>query len=161
MKNSNYKKAFSEVIKQFTGLKKAEAFDIISKLETLIFYAPDPICFKNQDVTKPDLSRYEIDIDPFQFTILPNGNLCELIGCSHLFHIYKEHKRMVPDWAIFRNYYFKSKYNPLELNKLSNKNLLQIFKNTPEEIIIHKFLANNKVTTKDGHSAAKLSILNI
>ncbi len=148
-KTHNQDKTLSKIIKQFNGLKKIEAFDIISKLETLLFYAPNPVNFEDSDTFAISGIKQNRDIDPFQFTLLPNGNLCEFIGCNDFLHLYKEHKRFVPDWPIFSTYYYKSKYAPLEMIKLTKQNLKESFKGTAEQNRIEPFLLQNKIKAKD------------
>lgn len=149
MKNNSSNKALVKVIKQFSGLEKIEAFDILSKLETFLFYASNPINLDDLEEIQQTQFSKEIDIDPFHFIVIPNGNLCELIACNHYIHIYKEHKKFTPDWSWLNTYYFKSKYNPAEAIKLTRSNLQQVFEGTPEERILNKKGGYRKLLKRD------------
>lgn len=142
-------KLLNNIMKNFEGLKKVEAFDIISKLETLLFYAPNPLNFENIDTVEVTNFQNDTNMDPFQFTLLPNGNICEFKGCNDFLHLYKEHKRFLPDWRIFSTYYYKSKYAPLEMIKLTKQNFKHSFKGTSEEKRVEQFLLHNKVIARD------------
>ncbi|WP_062056905.1 hypothetical protein [Aquimarina longa] len=143
------KELLYKTLNHFNGISKVEAYDLIHKLETLMFYASNPI--NTDDLEKKIISGFDHDyeIDPFYFTILPTGNFCEYIGHNDWLHVYKENKRMIPDWSIFETYYFKTKYAPLELRKLTKNKLLQDIKEKPEEEKIKHFLKNTAILKKD------------
>ncbi len=145
----NNKKQLYEVLKHFDGMGKIEAYDLTHKLETLLYYASNPINTENLSELLESFIDQNNEIDPFHFTILPNGNFCEFMGQNDWLHIYKESKRLLPDWAIFETYYFKTKYAPLELQKLTKKNLLQDIKGKPEEKKVRIFLKKNGTYKKD------------
>ncbi len=145
----NEKKILYDILKNFNGMGKIEAYNITHKLETALFYASSPIKIENLEQFITSDYNQNDDIDPFHFTILPNGNFCEFVGCSDWLHIYKENKAILPNWPIFETYYFKTKYAPLDLKKLSKKKLLMEVKNKPEEIKIIDFLTKHSVGKKD------------
>ncbi len=144
------KKLLHKILKHFNGMSKVNAYDLTHKLEILLFYASNPI--DSNDIKQIIISGIDADdheIDPFHFTILPNGNFCEFEGHNNWLHVYKENKRMLPNWVIFETYYFKTKYAPLELLKLNKKNLLESIKDKPEEEKTKVFLKKNKAAQKD------------
>ncbi len=146
---TNDKQILHEIIKKIEGMNKLEAYEIIHKLETSLFYASSPIKYEDlKPVIDADIDP-DHEIDSFQFSILPNGNFCEFLGCNNYLHIYKENKKLVPDWPLFTTYYFKSKYAPLELIKLTKKNILANFEGKPEEDKIVSFLRKNSVAKTD------------
>ena len=146
---TNDKQILKEILKKMDGMHKLEAYEIIHKLETSLFYASNPINSKElEPVINADIDP-DHEIDSFQFSILPNGNFCEFLGCNNYLHIYKENKKLVPDWPLYTTYYFKSKYAPLELIKLTKKNILANFEGKPEEDKIVSFLRKNSANKAD------------
>ena len=137
------------IMRHFEGMQKIEVFDLLHRMEVLLFYTKSPI--SNTEIKQIITSNMdqEHDIDPFGFTILPNGNFCELEGSNDWIHIYKEVKRGFAAWSPITTYYFKTKYAPLELLKLTKKNLIENVENTPIASEIQDFLKTNKVTKKD------------
>ncbi len=143
------KKLLFKIAKKFDGLSKIEAYDLTHKLETLLFYASNPIDIEDLiQIIASDFNSTD-EVDPFHFTILPNGNFCEFNGSNDWLHIYKENKRILPNWTIFNTYYFKTKYAPLELIKLTKKNLLENVQDTEKEKEVIRFLKKNRVAKKD------------
>jgi len=137
------------ILKHFQGMNKIDAFNIIHKLEVLLYYLPNPI---NMNNVNPNDIISEIEnkkIDPFHFSILPNGKPCEFVGQNDWLHIYKAHSTSIFSRYLINNYYFKTKYNPLELKKLTKKNLLHNLKDKSEEIKVVEFLLKYKVTKKN------------
>jgi len=150
MRTNSQDKILSTIINQFNGLKKVEAFDLVSKLERLLAHAPNPIHIS--DIETHNLANYEETthhIDPFQFTLLPNGNFGELLGSNDIMQVYKEHKKALPSWNIFNSYYFSSKYYPLEFNKLTKTNVLSHLKGTKEEERFKTFLKKHSVNKRN------------
>ncbi|MBQ0734017.1 hypothetical protein [Aquimarina celericrescens] len=142
-------KLLYKIVKKLNGLSKIEAYELAHRLETFLFYASNPIDIKNlKQIVDSDIDDNQ-EIDPFHFTILPNGNFCEFDGSNDWLHIYKENKRILPNWPIFNTYYFKTKYAPLELIKLTKKNLLENIQNTEKEKDILDFLKTHAVTKKN------------
>ncbi len=131
------------IMSHFDGMQKIEVFDLLHKIEILLFYAKSPV--QSEHLKKIIAS----DIDPFQFTILSNGNFCELIGSNKWIHIYKEVKRGVGRWNPYITYYFKTKYAPLELLKLNKKNLMEQVHNTALEKEVAQFLGKYPIAKKD------------
>ncbi|WP_299243576.1 hypothetical protein [uncultured Aquimarina sp.] len=138
-----------KVMRNFEGMQKIEVFDLLHRMEVLLYYAKSPLQSDHlKRIISSDMDR-ESAVDPFGFTILPNGNFCEFIGSNGVLHIYKEVNRFLPDWPIFNSYHYKSKYLPLELKKLTRRNLLKSFEGKPYQEKIKDFLKMNKVTKKD------------
>ncbi|WP_281988861.1 hypothetical protein [Aquimarina aggregata] len=143
------KEILYKIIEHFDGLDKITAYDLTHKLETLLFYADNPIRVKNlKTIIDSDIEDGH-EIDPFHFTILPNGNFCEFMGYNSWLHIYKENKRLLPEWSIFDTYYYKTKYAPLELRKLTRKNLLDDIKDKSEEGNVRTFLKKCSLCKKN------------
>ncbi len=156
----NDKEQLYKIVKNLDGMSKVKAYDINQQIEVLLFYASDPISIKKlKKIIAADIDP-DHEIDPFHFTILPNGNFCEFDGHNDWLHIYKENKKLLPDWSLFDTYYFKTKYAPLELIKLTKKNILEGIEGKPEEGEVRDFLKQNKITKKEGISD-KLLILNL
>ncbi|MBQ4818859.1 hypothetical protein [Aquimarina sp. MMG016] len=147
MKNENY--SLYKIMQHFEGMQKIEVFDLLHKMEILLFYTSSPITKDSiiQIINSGlDGSR---DVDPFQFTVLPNGNFCEFIGSNDWLHIYQENKRGWMKWSPFTTYYFKTKYAPLELLPLTKKKLLENLENTPEVSKVVIFLKQHRVSKKN------------
>ncbi|WP_109437884.1 hypothetical protein [Aquimarina sp. AU119] len=138
-----------KVIKHFSGLNKLEAFDILQKMEVVLYYASSPINTENlKQIILSDIEKVDW-IDPFHFTFLPNGNPCEFIGSNKWLQVYQENNRFLPDWPIFRTYYYKTVYAPLELRKLTRKNLQESLEGKSKEQNVREFLNNHRVTKRD------------
>ena len=138
-----------KVMRNFEGMQKIEVFDVLHRIEVLLFYAKSPLKLEHlKRIIASDIDQ-ETNVDPFGFTILPNGNFCEIEGSNDWIHIYKETKRGISKWSPFTTYYFKTKYAPLELLKLTKKNLLENVQNTPHQFEVANFLDTQKVTKKD------------
>lgn len=147
MENKHHKILFS-IMKNFEGMSKIDSFDLIHKMEILLYYINGPVNLDDvKNIITSEVNSEEID--PFYFNILPSGNFCEFIGSNGVIHIYKEINRFLPDWHIFNTYHYKSKHFPLELKKLTRKNLLRSFEGKPYQEKIKKFLKKNKAAKKD------------
>jgi len=83
-----------KVMRNFEGMQKIEAFDLLHRMEVLLFYAKSPLQLDHikQIITDGIQQGSDIAFDPFGFTILPNGNFCEFEGSNEWIHIYKEKK---------------------------------------------------------------------
>lgn len=145
----NEKQLLSDIVRHFEGLNKIEAHNIIAKLEVLLFYAKTPLTFDSLLQMIEDEVQSPEQIDPYQLTILPNNNFCEYQGSNTYLHIYKEHNRFFPNWNIFTNYYYKTKYAPMALQKLTKNNLLNSFKGKPEFQQLVSFLEKYRATARD------------
>ncbi|MHA7058266.1 hypothetical protein ACWGOQ_0013670 [Aquimarina sp. M1] len=147
-----------KVMRNFEGMQKIEVFDILHRIEVLLFYAKSPLRVDHlKQIITSDIDQ-DGDVDPFGFTILPNGNFCELEGSNHWIHIYKEMKRGLSKYNPITVYYFRSKYAPLELLKLNKKNLMENVHGTPHELTIAMFLAANCITKKNATTLKLLSL---
>lgn len=146
----------------FEGMNKLDAFDVLHKIEVLLFFAKSPITKEgiiNIMNTEMDIGNDSVD-DPLHFTILPNGSICELVEHNTYLHIYKKQRRGILKYIFFDLYYFKTKHAPLELLKLNKRNLLQQLENTPEEKRIKQFLQKNYAYKKD-NITKRLLILDV
>ena len=148
-----------KVMKNFEGMNKLDVLDMLQKIEVLLFYASSPINkYSIKCIIEADLDQNK-NIDPFHFTILPNGNFCEFVGSNSWLHLYKEQRRGIFRFSIFDRYYFKTKYAPLELLRLTKRNLLENTENTAKEDTIKTFLKKHKPNQKEVHSG-NLVLLN-
>ncbi len=141
-----------KVIRNFQGMHKIEVFDLLHKIETLLFYAKSPINSDHLHQMIKSGVKEDVDIDSFQFTILPNGNFCEFVGSNNWIHIYKEVKRGWGSWNPYTTYYFKTKYAPLELLRLTKKNLMENVHNTAHELEVAAYLSAYRISKKEGHT---------
>ena len=146
--NQNYKQLY-KVLSHFEGMHKIDVFDLLHKIEVLLYYVPSPLQKEQLQKIIEANSQLDKNIDPFYFTILPNGNFCECVGANNWLHIYKEQKRGLMRLLLFDTYYFKTKYAPLELLKLTRKNLLENLENTWEETPVKAFLKQHQPSAKD------------
>ncbi|WP_027394092.1 hypothetical protein [Aquimarina latercula] len=138
-----------KIMRNFEGMQRIEVFDLLHRIEILLYYAKSPLKLDHlKRIITSDMDQ-ESAVDPFGFTILPNGNFCELEGSNDWIHIYKEVKQGFSKCNPFTTYYFKTKYAPLELLKLTKKNLLENVHNTPHEIEIATFLSVHTISKKD------------
>ncbi|KAA1247640.1 hypothetical protein [Aquimarina sp. RZ0] len=97
---------------------------------------------------------------PSQFTILANGNSCEFVAANDWIHVYKEVKRGINIWNPLDTYYFKTKYAPSELIRLTKNNLTNTVHNTPHELKVANFLRNHTIVKK-GKSSDKLLLIKV
>ncbi|WP_010181351.1 hypothetical protein [Aquimarina agarilytica] len=138
-----------KVMKNFEGMNKIDVFDMLQKIEVLLFYASSPITkYSIKSIIEADLDQKK-DVDPFHFTILPNGNFCEFKGSNAWLHLYQEKRRGIFRFSLFNRYYFKTKYAPLELLILNKRNLLENIENTPLESKVKIFLKKHRPAEKD------------
>jgi len=148
-----------KVMRHFEGMQKIEVFDLLHRMEVLLYYTKSPLkAAQLKQIITSDIDE-EKDVDPFSFTILPNGNFCELEGSNNWIHIYKEVKRGLSTYTPYTTYYFKTKYAPLELLKLTKSNLAENVSGTSKERTIEKFLRTNTITKKN--SEGNLVVLDI
>ncbi|WP_299246873.1 hypothetical protein [uncultured Aquimarina sp.] len=149
-----------KVMRNFEGMQKIEVFDLLHRMEVLLYYAKSPLQSDHlKRIISSDMDR-ESAVDPFGFTILPNGNFCEFEGSNDWIHIYKEVKRGLSRWNPIITYYFKTKYAPLELLKLSKKNLMENVDNTPHQEEVALFLSVHRISKKD-RDTGKLLVLTL
>ncbi|WP_299224209.1 hypothetical protein [uncultured Aquimarina sp.] len=138
-----------KVMRNFEGMQKIEVFDLLHRMEVLLYYVKSPLQSDHlKRIISSDMDQESI-VDPFGFTILPNGNFCEFEGSNEWIHIYKEVKRGFSRCNPITTYYFKTKYAPLELLKLTKSNLLENVQNTPHEIEISAFLIAHNISKRD------------
>ncbi|AXT51323.1 hypothetical protein D1818_10950 [Aquimarina sp. BL5] len=138
-----------KVMRNFEGMQKIEVFDLLHRMEVLLYYAKSPLQSDHlKRIISSDMDQ-ESAVDPFGFTILPNGNFCEFEGSNDWIHIYKEVRRGFSWWNPITTYYFKTKYAPLELLRLNKSNLLENVQNTPHEIEISAFLMAHNISKRD------------
>lgn len=148
-KVKNEQRLLYRVIQNFEGMQKIDVFDALQKIEVLLFYASSPLNAKDiKQIILSDIEKVD-EIDPFHFTFLPNGNLCEFVESNEWLQIYKENNRFLPDWEVFRTYYFKTVYAPLKLKKLTRKNLLENLDGKSQEKNVKEFLKKYRIPKKD------------
>ncbi|MBW1298929.1 hypothetical protein [Aquimarina litoralis] len=135
-------------------------FEGIQKAEVLLNFNKNHLRQENLEKNISSDVDQKTEAHSFGFTILPNGNFCELEGANDWIHIYKENKRGWNRCNPFTTYYFKTKYAPLELVKLTKKHLLENVYQTAHENDIRMFLMVYNITKKDEISG-KMSLLEI
>ncbi|WP_378180847.1 hypothetical protein [Aquimarina sp. SS2-1] len=149
-----------KVMRNFEGMQKIEVFDLLHRIEVLLYYAKSPLKAEHlKRIICTNLDQ-DTEVDPFSFTILPNGNFCEFEGSNDWIHIYKEIKRGFGSWNPITTYYFKTKYAPLELLKLTKKNLMENIHNTPHELPVAMFLSANRISKKNS-TTSKMLLLEV
>lgn len=146
--DKNDTQLLNKVLQNFEGMQKIDSFNLLHKIEVLLFYAKTPLTIENINEIL-DSSIDPLEIDPFQMCVLPNGNFCEFIGSNNWLHIYKEYRKGLDRLKIRPSYYYRTKYAPLELLKLTKKNISESVANTDIASEVALFLKNNKVTKKD------------
>ena len=139
--DENKEQLLLKVMKNFEGMNKLDVFDMLQKIEVLLFYVSSPITkLSIKSVIEADLDQKK-DVNPFHFTILPNGKFCKHVGANDWLSIYKEQKKGLFSYKLFDAYYFKTVYSPLKIHKLTNKNLKRSLAGTPKENSIKLFLS--------------------
>ncbi len=156
----NQKTLLLELLKHLEGVSKPKAYEIAQQLETILYYASSPLSAENLKTILTSKLTSEQEIDPLYFSVLPNGNFCEFKGRNSWLHIYKENKKILPNCRLFETYYYKTKYAPLELLKLTKKNLRESVKHTEKEIEVFKFLDQYSTIKKDPFTN-RLQLLNL
>ncbi len=148
------------VMRNFEGMQKIDVFDLLHKMEVLLFYASSPISKGDiQEIINASIEK-EGNVAPFQITILPNGKFCEFVGSNDWIHMYKECKKGIWKHEVFNTYYYNTKYSSGELKKLTKKNLLNSIEGTAEEVEVLDFLKKKNLTQKDAITG-KLLILEL
>lgn len=163
MKHARRKKEqlLYRVMLHFKGIQKVEFYDLLNKIELLLYYGKSPLKVQHiKRIIDLDINQNNEDTFPINFTILPNGNFCELEGVNNWIKVYRETKRGVCKLNPITTYFFKTKYSSLELLKLTKKNLLEKIKNTQHQKEVQDFLLTNSISAKD-FVTGKLLLLNL
>ncbi|RZS99145.1 hypothetical protein [Aquimarina brevivitae] len=138
-----------KVSENFEGMHNLDIFDLLHKIEMMLYYLPSPLHKAQLKQAIAVNLGSDREIDFFHFTILPSGNFYEFLTSNNWLQIYKEQKRALMRVFGIDIYYFKTKYAPLELLKLTRKNLLENQENTSEESAVKSFLEQYQPTGKD------------
>ena len=150
----------SNLTKELNGLSKFDAYQILHKIETALYYANSPLDQTELISVISDSIPLNRNIDPFHFKFLPNGKAVDFIGANNWIQVYKPlHQKYFS--TIFNNgFYYRTKYKPLTLKKLNKKNILRDLKSTKRETKILEFLKKNKIS-KVNPVTNKMLILDI
>jgi len=128
-----------QIIQQFEGLQKIEAFDILHKLEVLLLHAKSPLQTKALEQIIQDTRAIDIASDPMQSELSPSGYYCECIGNNDWLYLYKEQPTGIRRLFLTR-YYFKTTFHPLQLQPFTKKQLRIATKGTPVATEVEVFL---------------------
>ncbi|KAA1244954.1 hypothetical protein [Aquimarina sp. RZ0] len=67
-----------KIMRNFEGVQKIEIFDLLHRMEVLLFYAKSLLKVDHlKRIITSDMDQ-ESEVDLLGFTILPNGNFCDL-----------------------------------------------------------------------------------
>ena len=134
-------KILQKVLKQFDGMTKIEAFDVLHKIEVLLNGQQSPIQYEYLKMT--------LDKQFLKNAILPIGNqgYCFLSDYCQYLKVY-EFKPSTPISILGSSLYY-SLSNKQELIPLRNQNIKDSFKNTHLKYIIQQFLKDNNVKKRN------------
>ncbi len=134
-------KILQNVVKQFDGLSKFEAYDILHKIEGLLIDFSTPIQFKEIKKSIEDLCLKEnvVGIDSYGY--------CYMEDRSCYMNVYKM-KSLFPEFLIGESLYFTVP-GQYELIAFDNRNIEEAFCNMHLKPIIDHFLKNNNVKRRN------------
>ncbi len=156
----NEQQLLYKVIQNFEGMQKIDVFDMLQKMEMLLFYISSPITKDSiREIMSVSFNKSQC-FDTTRPTILPNGNFCECIGTNDWICIYKEQKKGIGRWNVFNTYYFKIKDPFFDIKRLTKEDLLESLRDTAEEIEIIDFLRKNRSANKE-EFIKRLLLLNL
>ncbi|KAA1239371.1 hypothetical protein [Aquimarina sp. RZ0] len=138
-----------KVLKQFDGIPKIEAFDILHKIEILLKDQQSPIQYK--DIKNKEEQSF------IKNAVVPIGKsgYCYLIDYCHFIKVYK-FKSIYPCFSAMGFLYY-AVYNEPTVHFLNKKNIEETFKDTYLKYVIREFLKDNKV--KDRNSKTNRLLL--
>ncbi|TSE04264.1 hypothetical protein FOF46_26780 [Aquimarina algiphila] len=127
-------KIVQHIIRQFDGMSKIEVYDILQKIETLLFEHESPLEFKAIEKT---LEKQSIK------NILPLGSsaYCYLVDHSPYLDLYKI-KSLIPDFLGGEKLYFTIP-GQYEFIHYDNKNIEETFSNMHMGSAVSNFLKYN------------------
>ncbi len=128
-------------VKQFDGMPKLTAYDILHKVEALLHRHESPIVYKQ---IKEELKRQAETKNIY--TIHENG-YCYLADRCHYINVYK-FKSIYPSFLSGQDLYFALS-NGYKLNPLDDEHIFKAFRDTNLEYIIREFLKDNHVRKKN------------
>ncbi|WP_027392959.1 hypothetical protein [Aquimarina latercula] len=130
-----------KVLKQFDGLAKIDAYDLLQKVEILLQGQKSPIEYRS--------IRKELDKQFFKNEMITIGKsgYCYLVDYCHFIKIYKFKSAFFPFTT--RNSFYYTLYHDYKMKQLTNKNIIETFKNTHLRYVIHHFLKDNRVQKKN------------
>lgn len=134
-------KVLQKVLKQFDGMTKIEAFDVLHKIEVLLNGQQSPIQYEYLKMT--------LDKQFLQNAVLPVGNqgYCFLSDYCQYLKVY-EFKPTIPINILGSSWYY-SLSNKQELIPLTNQNVKSTFSDTHLKYIIQQFLKDNNVQKRN------------
>lgn len=134
-------KILQKVLKQFDGMTKIDAFDLLQKIEVLLHGQSSPIQYEHL--------KMKMNKNFIQNAVVPIGNsgYCYLVDSSHRLKIY-EFRSLLSVGFLGKTLY----YNTTDDHKLlpfTNENIKNTFDQTNLRYIIRQFLEENKVRKKN------------
>ncbi len=130
-----------KVLKQFDGLTKIDAYDLLQKVEVLLQGQKSPIeyqCIKNE-LSKQFFNKEMIAIG--------KSGYCYLMDYCHFIKIYEFRSVFFPFTT--RNNLFYTLSQDYKMKRLTNKNIIETFENTHLRYVIDYFLKDNRVHKKN------------
>ena len=130
-----------KVLKQFDGLAKIDAYDLLQKVEILLQGQKSPIEYRC--VIK------ELDKQFFKNEMITIGKsgYCYLMDYCHFIKVYEFRSAFFPFTK--RNNLYYTLYHDYKMKRLTNKNIIETFENTHLRYVIHHFLKDNQVQKKN------------
>ncbi|WP_281989692.1 hypothetical protein [Aquimarina aggregata] len=131
-------KIMQNVIRQFDGVSKLDAYDILHKIESLLIDFSTPIQCK--EIKKSILSTAEI-------TPIKDSGYCYLEDECQYLSVYNL-KSLFPSLFGIENLYFTLPCQ-YELIAFDNRNIEEVFSNTHLKAVIKHFLKKNHVRKRN------------
>lgn len=134
-------KVVQNVVKQFDGMSKLEAYDILLKIEMLLQDFSTPIQFKEIKKSIDDLYRKE------HITAIDTYGYCYLEDQCQYMKVYKI-KSLFPACFGGESLYFTVR-GEFELTSYTNQNIEDAYNNTHLEAIVSDFLQNSNAKKRN------------
>lgn len=130
-----------KVLKQFDGLAKIDAYDLLQKVEILLQGQKSPIEYR--------CIRKELDQQFFKNEMITIGKsgYCYLVDYCYFIKIYKFRSVFFPITTSNNLYY--TLYHDYKMKRLTNRNIIETFQNTHLRYVIHHFIKDNNVSKKN------------
>ena len=134
-------KILQKVLKQFDGMTKIDAFDLLQKIEVLLQGQSSPIQYEHL--------KMKMNKNFIQNAVVPIGNsgYCYLVDSSHRLKIY-EFRSLLSVGFLGKTLYYNTTNNH-KLLPFTNENIKNTFDQTNLRYIIRQFLEENKVRKKN------------
>lgn len=134
-------KVLQKVLKQFDGMAKVDAFDVLHKIEVLLNGLQSPIQYEH--------IKMKMDQNFLKNAVLPIGKrgYCYLVDFSQHLKIF-EFKSLLSIDCLGKTLYFSTAKEP-KLLQLTNENIRNTFDNSSLKYIIRQFLEENHVKKRN------------